>query len=388
MNPAAGDAKVHRAIRRWALTLLLVASAPALATTASEQERASKELQAIAGELNQLDRWLNDAERQQASLQKELQQHDGRVAEVSRKLSDIDNQLAAGERTVRQLEAEAAGLQASREAQAGRIARHINAAYRLQRQDVVRALLNEEAPADLDRMLRYHRYFSDARMQAIRSMQTTLVALKSNQRALRSEREALQQSRAGLVDAQAELERRRVQRSELIRRLSRDMASKNVRQKQLLADRQRLEKLLAELERRQREKTSTEFAKRRGMLPLPVSGNVVFRYGAPRADGKLRWDGMVYRTSKREPVRAVHRGTVVFANWLRGFGMLTIIDHGNGYLTLYGYADDLLRGEGEVVEAGEVIAHAGQSGGQSFDGLYFEIRHKTSAVDPRPWLSR
>ena len=211
---------------------------------------------------------------------------------------------------------------------------------------------------------------------------------EASQQALRSEREALQQSRAGLVDAQAELERRRVQRSELIRRLSRDMASKNVRQKQLLADRQRLEKLLAELERRQREKTSTEFAKRRGMLPLPVSGNVVFRYGAPRADGKLRWDGMVYRTSKREPVRAVHRGTVVFANWLRGFGMLTIIDHGNGYLTLYGYADDLLRGEGEVVEAGEVIAHAGQSGGQSFDGLYFEIRHKTSAVDPRPWLSR
>jgi len=363
-------------------------AAAALAAAASDQEQANQALKVIVNELNQLDRWLNDAERKQASLQKELAGHDQRVAEVSRALASTDKSLREGEQEVARLQSERVKLEQQKEAQASRISRHINAAYRLQRQDVVRAMLNDEAPADMDRMLRYHRYFSDARMESVRAFQTTLHAITDNEERLGVERNSLEKNREELLGKQTDLDSRREERTGLIRQLARDVADKSARQKQLSADRQRLERLLAELARRTTERTNTDFRGRRGSLPLPVSGNPMFKYGSPRADGRLRWEGMVYRAGKGAPVHAVHRGTVVFANWLRGFGMLAIIDHGNGFLTLYGYVDGLNKNEGDAVESGEVIAYAGQSGGQPFDGVYFEIRHKGIAIDPRPWLRK
>lgn len=354
----------------------------------SDQERATTELNSIVAELNQLDRWMDDAQRRQARLQKELAGHDHRVAEVSRALQDTDQELKHSVDAIDTLRLERRGLEKQRDAQAARIATHINAAWRLQRQDMVRAFLNDEAPADMDRMLRYHRYFSDARMTSMRDYQATLTALSANEQRFEQEQVALESRRKELIERQSDLESSRSERSTLIKSLARDLADKLVRQKQLTADRQRLERLLSELSRRVREQTSTEFRARRGRLPVPVDGTAVFRFGAPRAEGRLKWEGMVYRTKQGAPVHAVHRGTVVFANWLRGFGMLTIVDHGNGFLSLYGYVDQLLKSEGDVVESGEVIAHAGQSGGQTFDGVYFEIRHKGIAIDPRGWLKK
>ncbi len=371
---------------RGILFALLICLPSAYALT--DRERAGSELKSITAELNQLDRWIDGAEKKQTTLQKELAAHDHRVADNSRALAHTDTQLKESETAINQLHQERRELERQKDAQASRIASHINAAYRLQRQDVVRAFLNDEVPADLDRMLRYHRHFSDARMQAMRTYEATLTALGTNQKSLEEEQAALETRRQQLDARQTDLESSRQERKTLISSLSRDITDKVARQKQLTADRQRLEKLLAELSRRITEQTSTDFRKRKGGLPIPVSGNTIYRFGAPRADGRLRWEGMVYRSNKGTPVHAVHRGTVVFANWLRGFGMLTIIDHGNGFLTLYGYVDDLLKNEGDVVESGEVIAHAGQSGGQTFDGVYFEIRHRGVAIDPRPWLKK
>jgi septal ring factor EnvC (AmiA/AmiB activator) len=370
-----------------ALTLSLAQGLPQ-AIALSDRDRADSELKSIVAELNQLDQWIDDAERRHAGLQKDLANHDHRVADNSRALAAADKALVASEASIDKLRLERRELERQRDAQATRIASHVNAAYRLQRQDVFRAFLNNEVPADIDRMLRYHRYFSDARMQTMRAFQATLTALDGNQQNLEVEQQALVMRREELHANQTTLESSRSERSTLIQTLAKDMADKLARQKQLTADRKRLEKLLTELSRRVREQSSTEFARRKGGLPTPVSGNTVYRYGAPRADGRLRWEGMVYRSNRGAPVYAVHRGTVVFANWLRGFGMLTIIDHGNGFLTLYGYVDDLLKTEGDVVESGEVIAHAGQSGGQVFDGVYFEIRHRGVAIDPRPWLKK
>jgi murein hydrolase activator len=381
-------ARVRRLLSGLILGLGSLSPAIVLAAPASDQEQANQALKVIVNELNQLDRWLNDAERKQAGLQKDLAGHDQRVAEVSRALASTDKSLREGEQEVARLQSERDKLERQKEAQASRISLHINAAYRLQRQDVVRAMLNDEAPADMDRMLRYHRYFSDARMESVRAFQSTLHAIAENEERLGVERSALEKNREELLGKQTDLDSRREERTGLIRQLAREVADKSARQKQLSADRQRLERLLAELARRSTERTNTDFRGRRGSLPLPVAGSPVFRYGAPRADGRLRWEGMVYRAGKSAPVHAVHRGTIVFANWLRGFGMLAIIDHGNGFLTLYGYVDGLNKNEGDAVESGEVIAYAGQSGGQPFDGVYFEIRHKGIAIDPRPWLRK
>ncbi len=378
-------------MRRLASTacVLLVALACSICVAEDIDEAATaSELKQIVSELNALGDWLDDAGKRQAKLQSELKAQDQAVSQVTRDVRTTDAALSATQVEIASLEVERNELSVVRAKQAQRIAQHVNAAYRLQGQDVVKALLNQESPSDFERMLRYHRYFSDARLEALRGYQQTLLKIDSNQQELNQERARLTDTRATLAARKVALESQRGERADLIARLAREVTSKTARAEKLREDRARLEALVQELARRKQELDGADFAARRGRLTAPSGGHLIYQYGESRADGRLRWEGMVYRTDAGAAVHAVHRGRVVFADWLRGFGLLTIIDHGSGYMTLYGYTDDLSKTVGDWVESGEVIAHAGQSGGQAFDGVYFEIRQKTSTLDPRPWLNR
>ena len=132
----------------------------------------------------------------------------------------------------------------------------------------------------------------------------------------------------------------------------------------------------------------TDFREARGALPMPVAGRVRHAYGARRADGRLRWHGIDIDAPHGAPVTAVFRGRVVFADWLRGFGFLTVVDHGSDYMTLYGHVDVLHKKADDWVESGELIASAGNSGGMPEPGLYFEVRHKGQPKDPITWINR
>ena len=166
------------------------------------------------------------------------------------------------------------------------------------------------------------------------------------------------------------------------------MGDKTSERKRLEADRSRLEQLFAELSRRATELDGSAFVARKGRLPWPLRGRVTNAFGQSRADGRLTWHGTLIAADEGTEVKAVFRGRVVFANWLRGFGLLTIVDHGGGYMTLYGHADVLLKTVGDWTEGGEVIARAGKSGGQQISGLYFEVRQKGAARDPIAWLAK
>ena len=187
---------------------------------------------------------------------------------------------------------------------------------------------------------------------------------------------------------QSALVKERDQRKALIAELDAEAESKSTERGRLSADRQRLEMLLAELTRRVSELDGSQFLARKGSLPWPLIGALHSTFGRPRADGRLVWHGMVVAADEGQPVTAVFRGRVIFADWLRGFGLLTIIDHGSGFMTLYGHADSLTKTAGELVESGEVVARAGRSGGQSVSGLYFEVRQKGAARDPLRWLAK
>jgi septal ring factor EnvC (AmiA/AmiB activator) len=129
------------------------------------------------------------------------------------------------------------------------------------------------------------------------------------------------------------------------------------------------------------------FARLRGKLAWPVAGRVVARFGQTRAGG-VKWDGVLVATERGAPVRAIHSGRVVYADWLPGLGLLTIVDHGEGYLSLYGYNERLYRSVGERVDPGDTIAAAGDSGGRNQPELYFEIRKGGRPIDPQPWFSK
>lgn len=347
---------------------------------------ARQALDAVVERLNALTVWFDEAEEQRVRWLNDLKRKDGEVSKVAAEVELANQDLRAVNADLNALRATQSGLETQRKEQATKIAEHLAATYRMTGEDFLKLLLNQESPDTLDRMTRYHRYFTQARMASLEEFQNTLDEIEVNRQTLqsrqadeRAKREALNQRRLALV-------RERIQRKGLIAELDENVEGKTRERTRLETDRQRLEELFAELRRRSAELDGSAFVARKQKLPWPLQGKLTHAFGQSRADGRLSWHGIVLAAAEGTPVTAVFRGRVVFADWLRGFGLLTIVDHGSGYMTLYGHADILLKAVGDWVESGELIARAGRSGGQRTSGLYFEVRQKGAARDPIGWL--
>jgi len=374
----------------WSKTLVLAASLVLTAAPAAQDQRADtrKALQSVVKRLNALDVWFSDAEEQRVRWLNDVLSKDREVAFISSAVDRARTGLAAVIVSLRGLEVEHRRLQAQRNTQAKMIGEHLSAAYRLNGHDFVKLLLNQESPDTFDRMMRYHRYFSDARVSMLQDYQATLDDLLRNQTALEDRLVEQLTRQTELAVRQSALVVERDRRKGLIAELDAEVIGKSTQRDRLAADRQRLEQLLAELMRRTSELDGSQFLARKGSLPWPLRGPLRASFGRSRADGRLVWHGMVVAAEEGSPVTAVFRGRVIFADWLRGFGLLTIIDHGSGFMTLYGHADSLTKTVGELVESGEIVARAGRSGGQTTSGLYFEVRQKGTARDPLGWLAK
>ena len=365
-------------------TTLLV---PPEAHAAESALRTNKELAATVEKLNALKVWLTDAEKQRALLQQDIQKADQEVARLGLKVAELQRAVADIEVQKSALAAESTALEKKRGAEGRRISQHLNAAYRMSGQDFFKLLLNQENPEQLDRMIRYHQYFSTERGKILQGFRATLSAIETNRQEIEANEAQLVNQRKATAAQQTVFANELAERKQLITNLDRTTRGKQAEQQRLEKDRIRLQSLLQELAKRAEKADGQEFASRRGQLPWPTKGTQKNGFGEPRADGRLRWQGNYIVTRPGEIIRSVHRGRVVFAEWLRGFGLLTIVDHGNGYMSLYGYADVLLKQPGDRVESGEQIANSGRSGGQNADGLYFEIRKDGKPIDPSRWLA-
>ena len=381
-----------RSVRRARLTgsvVLLLVCIHARGIAAGEpadSERVQAELERLTAELNSLDTWLSRAEQRRLQLIGDLRATDRAVAAAANDVGESDAALAEISSERSRLEAERDELRERQRREAARIGEHLAAAYRMEVRGFVRLLLDQRSPAPMQRMLVYHRHLAAARLDALASYRIASTRLEQNAAAL-AEREAAQrEERQRLAARRQELERSRGERRALVESLERDVQDRLSRRESLLRDQERLQALFAELQQRPSTVEGTEFADRKGSLPWPLDGVPAARFGQPRAGGRLMWQGLLLRAETGSPVRAVHRGRVVFADWLRGFGLLTILDHGDGYMTLYGHAETLEKRPGDLVESGEIIALAGQSGGVRTSGVYFEIRRHGTATDPLGWV--
>ena len=364
---------------------------PLISATAAEPDdpaAAKKALDAVVERLNALDRWMTDAEKQRVRWERDVQEKDKEVAAVARTVESANQALRTVENEISELASEQKTLETRRAEQAERIGEHLAASYRMSGQDFLKLLLNQESPDTFERMARYHRYFTDARLEALADYRQTLDDLADNRFQLETRADEERARREELKSREQALVREREDRRGLIAELDQEMEDKTSERKRLEADRERLEQLFAELSRRATELDGSAFVARKGSLPWPLRGRVTNAFGQSRADGRLTWHGMLIAAEEGTEVKAVFRGRVVFAYWLRGFGLLTIIDHGGGFMTLYGHADVLLKTVGDWTEGGEVIARAGKSGGQQTSGLDFEVRQKGAARDPIGWLQR
>jgi septal ring factor EnvC (AmiA/AmiB activator) len=259
------------------------------------------------------------------------------------------------------------------------------------REELFKLLLSQESPATLGRMLVYFDYYNRARTARIGAVAGELAKLGE----LGAETARVEQELAVLEVAQARevaaLEKSRDERRAAVARIDADVRDGTAAVDKLRAEERRLAELvvrLGELMEGFPVETDEPFARLKGKLAWPVQGRLAGDYGQPRGTGPVKWNGVLLETSAGTQVQAVYHGRVAFADWLQGLGLLVIVDHGGGYMSLYGHNEALLKESGDWVEPGEPIAQVGDTGGQTRAGLYFEIRYNGEPVNPHPWIAR
>ena len=363
------------------MCLALHASAAALKSEAEladvkrEIARVSRELAADAARRDQLGARLRDTEAAVTVARHQL-------SETVQAQSGV---TAERERLDREREATEHRLADNR----GRLAAQVRAAYMIGSTEPLKLLLGQRDPALGGRLLAWHGYLVRVRAADIARVQEQIGRLAALDVELAAAEQRLEGLRREHAERVASVDAERQKRAAALESLERDTRSRAQQLARLRAQQAELERVLRELAAAARRlpppDTGTTFGRLRGQLEWPVEGQLAARYGQQRASG-VNWEGVVVATARAASVRAVAAGRVVYSDWLPGLGLLTIVDHGEGYLSLYGYNDELKRNVGENVARGEVIAAAGDTGGRSRPELYFEIRRAGRPIDPQPWF--
>jgi septal ring factor EnvC (AmiA/AmiB activator) len=269
------------------------------------------------------------------------------------------------------------------------LAGQLRAAYLIGREEPLKLLLAARDPLRNGRMFTYYSYFGRARARQIADIQTHVQRLDELDTELAQQQTELATLKGAQQSQLTQLERSRGERQRVLASLESETRTREQNLARLKSQQADLEQLFKELNRSLKSvpppDTATAFGRLRGQLPWPVAGRITAAFGDTRASG-VKWDGLVVATERGAPVKAVSAGRVVYADWLPGLGLLAIIDHGEGYLSLYGHNERLYKAAGESVAAGQVIAAAGDTGGRPEPELYFEIRRAGRPVDPRPWF--
>jgi murein hydrolase activator len=268
--------------------------------------------------------------------------------------------------------------------------KQIRSAYAIGGQDRLKLLLNQQDPALAGRLMIYHDYFNRSRVKQLDLIQNTLKKLQQAETEMIAEERKMHALQSRKQQEKSRLEKSRNARKRLIAELNRDITTDTDQLRELKRDEKRLQNLLTKIEKKvsvesKFQPSDAPFAKQKGKLNWPAKGRFAARFGAEKRGG-LKWDGVLINAPEGIDVKAVYTGKVVFADWLRGFGLLLILDHGDGYMTLYGHNQSLTKQPGDLVRANEVIAVLGDSGGLTKPGVYFAMRHNGQPINPSTWF--
>jgi septal ring factor EnvC (AmiA/AmiB activator) len=370
---------------------------------AAKKEEVSSDLRNLRGRIEALQKELESAKGDRNDVADELKQSEKAISDINREIRDLSlhqNEVSAKLDGIRHqssvLEREIAGHQQS-------LGRLLFQQYLAGGQDAIKILLNEQDPNMVARHLRYYAYLSTARAESIKEFRDNLGRLKELGRQHKEESDKLAELRAEQEAQRKKLVASQNERKTVLAKLSKRIDAQRKEIGKLRRDEERLAKLVERLarivpqgprkdarsDRAGRGKprvesvsTPSTFQLDMGRLQLPVLGELAHRFGSPREDTGLAWKGLFFRAREGQEVKAVAEGQVVFSDWLRGFGNLAIVDHGNGIMSLYGNNQTLYKRVGDSIKAGETLAAVGSSGGSMDTGLYFELRHQGKPVDP------
>ena len=392
------------------------------AIAASNAEKPKQALSDLHDRIESLTKELESAQQAHGEAADALKESEQAISETNRKLYDINQQHQQNSDALASLQQQKSGLQATIQQQQQLLGGQLYQQYLHGQQSYAQIILQQHDPGAISRQLHYFSYVSRARANLIASMQANLgkvaklndetantlkqiTALKDAQEQERRELQAQKNERGQVlktlsaqINAQrgeiSKLKRDEKRLSELVERLARIIPKAKPRIRQSLRGKAKESTGKESASREPVERNDTlpsnefdggNFAALRGKLKLPVRGDISNRFGATREDTGITWKGLFIKSAEGGEVKSVASGRVVFADWLRGFGNLLIVDHGDGYMSLYGNNQALLKKVGDAVNGGDTIASVGNSGGNEASGLYFELRYQSKPFDPLSW---
>ena len=413
----------------------LLSCTVSIAVAADQRAQTKQEIAQAAKDIAELKKQLSKIQQEKSNAEHALKKTETEIGELEKQVQELQQQEKKTEQELDLLDKQEKKLHSSRLEQQKLIAIQARAAYQAGQQEPLRLLLNQQQPEQFSRNLTYYQYIGKARQQQINEFNETIRQIGNISAQIAEQHNHLAEQRASLLSKQQSLKTLRQQRQEKVARLSQqqrqetqslsmrqaDQAALNkvlqtieatlARQAQeaRAAERKR-QQLIAEQQRQQAAQlldkqpqpvvgkqpqspmvstavthSGGKFSTVRGKLPWPVNGRLIARFGSPRGDTRSKWDGVLISSQAGTQVRAIHPGRVVFADWLRGAGLLVIVDHGDGYLSLYGHNQSLLTRPGDMVKTGQAISTVGNTGGQDQVALYFAIRQQGKPADPTQW---
>lgn len=343
-------------------------------------------------EIQAVTKQISTAKSRKNSLQGQLRKADVELGVLQKSITQNEAALRASRKRLADLNIRAQALIQSRDAQQALVAREIRTAYQMGRQGQLKVLLNQEDPNTLARAFTYYQYFYQARGKHIDKYREVLTEIKEIEPVIVSATNELNNKKQTLEKQQSNLIKARKTRELAVSNLLASIASKDGQLKQMQQDQQELKSLLEAIEKAvvnlKMPENYKSFSAAKGSMSWPIPGRASHRFGNSRNAGKMRWQGVTIPAKPGINVSAIHHGRVVYADWLRGSGLLLIIDHGDDYMSLYAHNQSLMAEVGEWVNAGSTIATVGSSGGQERAALYFEVRHKGKPVNPASWCRR
>lgn len=368
--------------------LLLIAFAGG---AAGERVDTARELDAIQGRIKGLEKEISRAAAAKPTAGKALRQAELVEADARDALQGIRRQLSEGQAREKKLRAEMDRADAELATHRAALEWQLRLAYATGREEWLRLALTQQDPVALSRRVVYYGYITRQRSTLLQQVEQEIESLEAAATTLRDQLAALADLGRRQEARVHELAAARKVRARAVETLASDLGSRQQKLTVLRHEAHSLAELMARLEREsrapvRRAEPVPEPGPAQQLKDLPLSGQMVARFGQPRAEGLLRWDGLMLAAPAGTDVRAVRGGRVVYADWLPGMGLLLVVDHGKGYMSLYGHNQDLLKEAGQMVSQGEVISRVGDSGGQGSPGLYFEVRRNGKPIDPREWV--
>jgi septal ring factor EnvC (AmiA/AmiB activator) len=362
-----------------------------LSLSASADNHQKKELKQLKNSISNLEKKLRNQRKEKNSLQQQLETIEREIRGLNKKNRTIGKNISENERNLSLLRSKKNNLEQRIENQRSTIAKQIQAAYKTGNEEPVKLLLNQENPEQLSRILKYYDYLLEARSKKIDQFTADIESLKITLSKIQSIKQSLAGSRKELEQDKQKLASNLSKRKTTLNKLSQSLLSNNNQLNQYKKQRDELETVIETVEKAAKAiapaKDYPSFALSKGKLNWPVRGKLKASFGSRRSE-YLRWQGWLISAKEGASIQSVHHGRVVFSDYLRGFGLLVIVDHGDGYMSLYAHNKELLKETGDWVQSGEIVSRAGNTGGLTNTALYFEVRERGKPVNPRIWLSK